>query len=128
MAGRINYFIFQTFAFILRSNTLLHNALEKRRLMNYYKLPQKMPVSRIINKSVKRSISDRLKIILTEHEKMYDFWQVNLRPKLNHTRQKEVERKFKKHIQALKITIHFLTPFYENYDDEPMFVVKKKKN
>jgi hypothetical protein len=94
--------------------------------MNYYKLPQKMPVSQIINKAVKRSISDRLKIILAEHEKMYQFWQDNLKPKLNPTRQRDVERKFNKQIQALKITIHLLTPFYEQVDDEPMFVVKKK--
>lgn len=87
-----------------------------------------MPVSQIINKSVKRSISERLKIILAEQEKMYEFWQDNLKFKLNHTRQKDVERKFNKQIQALKITIHLLTPFYEQVDDEPMFVVKKKKN
>ncbi len=86
-----------------------------------------MPVSRIINKSVKRSISERLKIILAEYQEMYQFWQDNVKHKLNPTRQKDMERKYTKHIQAMKITIHFLTPFYEQIEDEPMFVVKKNR-
>jgi hypothetical protein len=80
----------------------------------------------MMNEGVKRAIRERLKIILEEEEKQLRYWEGTIRSKLNRTRQDHIERRFHKDIQALKIVIHKLTPFFERTDDIPMFVVKKE--
>jgi hypothetical protein len=52
---------------------------------------------------------------------------MEIKHRLNITRQKQLEREFKKRIQAFKITIHYLTPFDQRLNDVPTFVVRKKK-
>lgn len=93
--------------------------------MNYYQKPPKLIMSKIINNGTKKAIRERLKIILSEEEKQYKHWEENVKHRLNPTRQKEVKRKFEKRIQALKIVIYTLTPFYEQVDDEPAIVIRK---
>lgn len=80
-----------------------------------------------INESVKRSVRVRLQSILDNEMAEYRYWMENIREKLNKSRRKEVERKFNKRIQAFKITIHALTPYFERTDDVPTFVVRKDK-
>ncbi len=88
---------------------------------------QKLVFSRSITETVRRAIRVRLQVILDDHERSYEKWQENIKHRLNITRQKQVEREFKKRIQAMKITINFLTPYDQRIHDEPTFVVKKKK-
>lgn len=78
-----------------------------------------------MNEGVKRAIRVRLETILENEESMYRWWLENVKHKLNRTRQKGVDREFKKRIQALKIVVYMLTPFGERTSDVPMFVVKK---
>ncbi|CAB4140685.1 hypothetical protein UFOVP402_58 [uncultured Caudovirales phage] len=96
--------------------------------MNYYRVQTKLPVSRIINNGVKRAIRERLLIILAEEQRQQQFWHENVAPRLNPTRKKQVIREANKRIQALKIVIYMLTPFYERTEDVPTFVKKDGKN
>lgn len=96
--------------------------------MNYYRVQTKLPVSRIINNGVKRAIRERLLIILQEEEKQQQFWNDNVAPRLNTTRRKQVVREANKRIQALKIVIYMLTPFYERTEDVPSIVRKASKS
>lgn len=95
--------------------------------MNAFQILQKMTLSKTMTETVRRAIRVRLMTILEYEEKAYKQWQEFIKPKLNRTRQKQIDREFKKRIQAAKIVIHWLTPFYERVDDAPMFVVKKDK-
>jgi len=106
---------------------LIYNQIEKPVTMTYYRVSTKLPVSRIINNGVKRAIRDRLIIILAEEERQQKFWEENIAHRLNPTRKKQVEREANKRIQALKIVIYMLTPFYERTTDVPSIVIKKEK-
>ena len=83
-------------------------------------------MSKIINEGVKRGIRVRLKIILDNEERQLSHWNDAIRHQLNATRQKQVEREFTKRIQALRIVLHMLTPFFERTTDVPSIIVKKK--
>lgn len=83
--------------------------------------------SKTMNESTRRAIRVRLEVILEEKEKSYTHWQEMIKPKMNASRIKMVEREFRKIIQAMKIVIHSLTPFYERITDVPTFIVKKDK-
>ena len=95
--------------------------------MDAFKVLQKMHFSKSMTETVRRAIRVRLIVILETELKAYDRWKEIIAPKLNRTRQKQIDREFKKRIQAAKIVIHWLTPFYERTEDTPMFIVKKTK-
>jgi len=83
--------------------------------------------SKSINETVKRAVRIRLQCILDEEIKSYERWKDKIRHTLNFTRQKQIEREFKKRIQAARITIHWLTPFQLREGDVPTFVIRKTK-
>lgn len=95
--------------------------------MNNSRTLIQLMTSKVMNENVKRAIRERLKIILDEELRQFRYWEECLKGKMNHTRQDQVERRFNKDIQALKIVIHKLTPFFERTDDIPSIIVKKKK-
>lgn len=83
-------------------------------------------MTKIINESVKRGVRERLKLFLAEEERMYTFFNDHVKHKVNLTRAKQVIREHNKRMQALKIVIHMLTPYFERTEDVPSIVVKKK--
>jgi hypothetical protein len=68
-----------------------------------------------------------LKVILATEEKSFEFWNDQTKHRMNFTRQAQIERRFNKRIQALKIVIYMLTPYTDRVEDEPAIVVKKVK-
>lgn len=92
-----------------------------------YKMLQKLMFSKSMTESSRRAIRVRLEPMLEDEERQYKRWQEEIKPKMNLTRQKQVEREFKKRIQGLKIVIHLLTPYWERVSDVPTFVVRKDK-
>ena len=92
-----------------------------------FKVLQKMVFSKAMTETVKRAVRVRLQVILENEESSYERWKEWVKPKLNSTRQMQVEREFKKRIQAYKITVHSLTPFGERTEDIPTFVISKGK-
>lgn len=101
--------------------------MEKPIRIEAYSLLKKMIFSKNLTAGVKRAIRVRLEVILENEVQEYDRWKVVIRHQLNSTRQKQIEREFKKRIQAMKIVVHMLTPFWERTSDTPMFVVRKEK-
>lgn len=95
--------------------------------MNAYSQLQKLMTTKLLNEGTKRAVRERLKIILDEELKQFRWWEETIRHKLNKTRQDDIERRFNKEIQALKIVIHKLTPFMDRVEDEPSIIVKKPK-
>lgn len=95
--------------------------------MRNHPINLKWTMSKIINETIKRAIRQRLEILLEDQQKQYRHWIENNKHKMNVSRQDQVERKFNKIIQAMKIVIYYLTPYFERMDDEPTFVIKKKK-
>jgi len=95
--------------------------------MDAYKVLQKMTFSKSMTETVKRAIRVRLQTILDQEIKSFERWNEVIKPNMNLTRQKQVSREFKKRIQAMKIVIHALTPFFERTEDVPTFVVRKNK-
>lgn len=95
--------------------------------MDAFKILQKMTLSKSMTETVQRAIRVRLIAILDNELKCYNHWKENIKEKLNRTRQKQIEREYKKRIQAAKIVIHWLTPFWERTEDVPTFVVRKDK-
>lgn len=96
--------------------------------MTDYSTLQKLMMSKLLNEGTRRAVRERLKIILDDEVRQFARWQEIIRAKLNVTRATQVERRFNKEIQALKIVIHKLTPFGDRVDDEPSIIVKKVKN
>lgn len=94
--------------------------------MKNYQSLYKLTMSKIINESVKRAVRERLKLFLDAEEKGLKHWEENIKHKLNMTRQKQIRREHEKRMQALKIVIHMLTPYYERTEDVPAIIVKKK--
>lgn len=87
---------------------------------------QNLIFSKQITSSIKRAMRGRLQTILAEHERNFNSWEEKIKHKLNITRQRDIRRRFQKEIQALKITIHFLTPYMERAgEEEPMFIVNR---
>lgn len=95
--------------------------------MNAYQDLRNLMTNKLLNEGTKRAVRERLKIILDDELKQFTRWQDIIKSKLNMTRAAQVERRFNKEIQALKIVIHKLTPFGDRVDDEPSIIVKKKK-
>jgi hypothetical protein len=95
--------------------------------MNAYQLLQKMALSKQMTETVRRAIRVRLEVILQQEISCYEKWKTDVKHKLNVTRQKQVEREFLKKIQAAKIVVHWLTPYFERTEDVPLLVIKKKK-
>jgi len=95
--------------------------------MNHHAQLRKLMTSKLFNEGTKRAVRERLKIILEEECRQFRWWEDTVRQKLTRTRQNQVERRFNKEIQALKIVIHKLTPFMDRVDDEPSIIVKKSK-
>jgi hypothetical protein len=95
--------------------------------MNPYADLRNLMTNKLLNEGTKRAVRERLKIILDDELKQFTRWQDIIKAKLNVTRAAQVERRFNKEIQALKIVIHKLTPFGDRVDDEPSIIVKKPK-
>ena len=95
--------------------------------MKEHTILQKLMLSRNLTEGTKRAIRERLMLFLEDEEKQFKRWLDVIKPKLNRTRQEQVERRFNKEIQAMKIVIHKLTPYFDRTEDEPSIVVKKKK-
>jgi len=93
-----------------------------------YSQLQKLMLSKLLNEGTKKAVRERLQIILNEELRQFKWWEDSVRHKLNQTRQRAVEARFNKEIQALKIVIHKLTPFMDRVEDEPSIIVKKKKS
>lgn len=79
-----------------------------------------------LTENTKRAIVIRLQVFLENETERLKSWQEGNKFKLNLTRQKAVERRFIKRIQAMKIVIHFLSPNDWRTEDEPSFIVKRK--
>lgn len=94
--------------------------------MNAYQDLRNLMTNKLMNEGTRRAVRERLKIILDDELKQFTRWQDIIKAKLNMTRAAQVERRFNKEIQALKIVIYKLTPFGDRVDDEPAIVVKKK--
>lgn len=105
---------------------LKSNHLQTSITMKKYTSLYKLTMSKIINESVKRAVRERLKLFLAEEERRFNFFEDNIKHKVNLTRAKQVRRESSKRMQALKIVIHLLTPYYERGDDVPAIVIKKK--
>ena len=89
---------------------------------------QKLMTTKLMTEQTLRAVRERLKIILDNKEKQFKSWNEGNRFMLNLTRQHQIERRFNKEIQALKIVIYTLTPFFErNSEDVPSIIVKKEK-
>ena len=95
--------------------------------MNAFQVLQKMTVTKSMTETVRRAIRVRLEVIVSSEIQSYERWKTVVKPKLNGTRQKQIEREFKKRIQAGKIVLHWLTPFHERTEDVPTFVIKKER-
>ena len=95
--------------------------------MDAFRILQKMALSKTMTETVRRAIRVRLIAILDNEEAVYKRWEEMVKPKLNTPRQKQIEREFKKRLQAAKIVINWLTPFHERTEDVPTFVVRKDK-
>lgn len=95
--------------------------------MNAFQVLQKMTLSKSMTETVRRAIRVRLIVLLETELKCYKHWKDNIQHNLNRTRQKQIDREYKKRIQAAKIVIHWLTPFWERTEDVPTFVVRKDK-
>ena len=96
--------------------------------MDAFKILQKMTLSKTMTETVRRAIRVRLEVIVSAEIQHYEKWKVEVRHKLNATRQKQIEREFKKRIQAGKIVLHWLTPYYERTDDVPTIVIRKQRS
>lgn len=101
--------------------------LQNRVRSEAYKLLQNLMFRKTLNEGVKRAVRVRLQAILENELFEYRHWTEHIKHKQAKSRQKEIERKFNKRIQAFKITIHALTPFFERSEDIPSFVVRKDK-
>lgn len=95
--------------------------------MEAYQLLQRMTFSKTVNQTVIKAVRSRLERMLENKEAQFKKWNEDIRPKLNRTRQRDVQRHFEKTIQAYKIIIFELTPYFERVGDPPAFVVKKEK-
>lgn len=89
------------------------------------KCPARISILRI-DGNTKKALAIRLKFILEEEEKGYDFWIRVVKPKLKKTLADQLERKQKQRIQALKITIWILTPPADRDHEFPGFWTKKE--
>jgi uncharacterized membrane-anchored protein YhcB (DUF1043 family) len=103
------------------------NSVQNPKLMEAYKILQRMTFSKNVNQVVIRAVRVRLERMLENKEAQYKKWQEDIKHKLNKTRQRDIERHFQKTIQAYKIIIFDLTPYYERVGDPPAFVVSKTK-
>lgn len=80
-----------------------------------------------MTENTKRAIVVRLQVFLDAEIERFKEWQETSKFRLNSTRQRSVERRFIKRIQAMKIVIHFLSPNDWRIEDEPSFIVNRKK-
>ena len=84
-----------------------------------------MTFHRKITKGVKLAIRERLKMILQDEEDKYNHFIERVSYKLTATRRSQVERSFKKRIQAIRITIYILTPMEMRDEDVPVLFKRK---
>lgn len=80
-----------------------------------------LAMHKYLTTGVRKAVRIRLEALLEAEEKTYHRWQENVKPKLIKTRQRDLDRRFRKIITALKIVIHTLTPYDERKFDEPNF-------
>jgi hypothetical protein len=92
----------------------------------HYRQLRDIHMSKKLTETTKRAISVRLGAFLEEEIRRYENWKDMNKFRLNATRQKSVERRFIKRIQAMKIVIHFMSPNDWRTEDEPSFIVKKE--
>ena len=80
-----------------------------------------------MTEGTKKAVRERLKLILENEQKEFQYFEEAVKEKLNLTRARQVERRFNKRCQALKIVIYMLTPYMERTDDVPSIIVKKER-
>jgi len=85
-----------------------------------------MTFTRKLTRGVKLAVRERLKLILSEEEQRYEHFKDYVSPKLVATRRCQVDRAFKKRIQAIRITIYVLTPIEMREEDIPLLFKRKK--
>jgi len=96
-------------------------------IMKEHTILQKLMMTKIMNEGTRRAVRERLKLILENEQKEFRYFEDSVKEKLNLTRARQVERRFNKRCQALKIVIFKLTPYMERTDDVPSIIVKKGK-
>lgn len=73
-----------------------------------------------VTKAVKLAVKDRLEVILSEEEQAYQHFKDYVQHRLKGTRRTQVQRAFKKRIQAYRIVIYMLTPYDKRMSDIPV--------
>ena len=91
------------------------------------KLLANLNLSKMTTETTRRAIVARLVPILDEEQRRFKNWMEANRHLLTITRQKSVERRYIKRIQAMKIVIHMLDRERTWSDDEPSFIVQRGK-
>lgn len=96
----------------------------KKEAMTYLR---DMVLSKQLSSTTRKAVVARLLPFLDDEEARFKKWKEVNRHILNPTRQKTVERRYIKRIQALKIVIHMLDKERNWIDEEPSFIVKRPK-
>ena len=99
--------------------------MQKTVKQDAYALLRSIHMGKRMTENTKRAIVLRLQVFLDNENERFKNWQECNKLKLNLTRQRSVERRFIKRIQAMKIVIHFLSPNDWRVEDEPSFIVKR---
>jgi hypothetical protein len=85
-----------------------------------------MTFSKTVNQTVIKAVKVRLETMLANKEAQFQAWKERNEHICTKTRAKEVRRHFEKTIQAYKIIIYDLTPYFERNHDVPIFFKRKK--
>ena len=83
-------------------------------------------LSKMATETTRRAIVARLVPILNDEEEKFKRWKDGSRHHLKITKQKSVERRFIKRIQAMKIVIHMLDRERTWIEEEPSFIVPRE--
>ena len=74
---------------------------------------------RKLTAGVRLAVRSRLLLFLDEEQRTYDRWKESIAHKLKSTRRSQVDRNFRKRIQAIRIVIWIMTPRELRDDDMP---------
>lgn len=69
-----------------------------------------MTMHRKVTRGVKLAVRQRLITILEDEIRSYNHWKDHVAGKMKTTRRIQVQRAFKKRLQAMRIVIYILTP------------------
>lgn len=94
--------------------------------MDAYQILRRMAFSKSVNQTVIKAVKVRLETMLANKEAQFQHWKDRNEVLCTKTRAKEVRRHFEKTIQAYKIIIYDLTPYFERSHDVPIFFKRNK--